>query len=92
MFSPIKELVLHSITHQSPPLVPHQLPYLVPIMNQECVIPPMMEQRQLFVEVGAIPNHFYEVMIYEFTKKFHGFQFGRACVNCFPSSIEELTC
>jgi hypothetical protein len=28
----------------------------------------MMEQRQLLVEVGAIPDHFYEVKIYEFTK------------------------
>jgi hypothetical protein len=44
MFSPIKELVLHYITHRSPPLVPHQLTYLMLVMNQECVIPPMMEQ------------------------------------------------
>jgi hypothetical protein len=76
MFSPIKELALHSITHQSPPLIPHQLTYLMSIMNQECVIPPMMEQRQVLVDVGPISNHFYEMVIYEFTKQFDGFNLG----------------
>jgi hypothetical protein len=60
-------------------------------MNQECVIPPMMEQQQVLVEVGPIHDHFYKVVTYEFTKIFDGFQFGQVCVNCFPSSIEEFT-